>query len=253
MNSMAIASAAGILMALSCFIQGSPGEIYAKAYPKAVADIRGNFIVLQDGQKIAFDDGRDKTFTQKLASADLEDQLSQPYPTGEASFTDPAQNYDPGRFRCQEFFLAVYGRTEQEVRKNLVRITWLPKSSGKKVWVTKVNGVDKQLEKVSAEIDQLPPRFKEFVTTIGGTFNWRKIAGTKRLSAHSFGISIDLNPKKSSYWRWDAKYKYKNKLPREIVEIFEKHGFIWGGKWYHYDTMHFEYRPELLICRDTTP
>ena len=27
----------------------------------------------------------------------------------------------------------------------------------------------------------------------------------------------------------------------------EKHGFIWGGRWYHYDTMHFEYRPELLV------
>ncbi|MDD5211432.1 MAG: M15 family metallopeptidase, partial [Sulfuricurvum sp.] len=25
-----------------------------------------------------------------------------------------------------------------------------------------------------------------------------------------------------------------------------KYGFIWGGRWYHYDTMHFEYRPELL-------
>jgi hypothetical protein len=24
---------------------------------------------------------------------------------------------------------------------------------------------------------------------------------------------------------------YKNRLPIEIVEIFEKHGFIWGGKW----------------------
>jgi hypothetical protein len=30
------------------------------------------------------------------------------------------------------------------------------------------------------------------------------------------------------------------------VEVFERHGFIWGGKWNHYDTMHFEYRPELL-------
>jgi hypothetical protein len=35
-------------------------------------------------------------------------------------------------------------------------------------------------------------------------------------------------------------------MPEEIVAIFEKHGFIWGGKWYHFDTMHFEYRPELL-------
>jgi hypothetical protein len=35
-------------------------------------------------------------------------------------------------------------------------------------------------------------------------------------------------------------------MPYEIVDIFEKQGFIWGGKWYHFDTMHFEYRPELL-------
>jgi peptidoglycan L-alanyl-D-glutamate endopeptidase CwlK len=33
----------------------------------------------------------------------------------------------------------------------------------------------------------------------------------------------------------------------EIVRIFEKHGFVWGGKWYHYDTMHFEYRPEIVL------
>ena len=30
------------------------------------------------------------------------------------------------------------------------------------------------------------------------------------------------------------------------VGLSEKHGFIWGGKWYHYDTMHFEYRPEII-------
>ena len=29
--------------------------------------------------------------------------------------------------------------------------------------------------------------------------------------------------------------------------LIERHGFIWGGNWYHYDTMHFEYRPELLM------
>jgi D-alanyl-D-alanine carboxypeptidase len=37
---------------------------------------------------------------------------------------------------------------------------------------------------------------------------------------------------------------YKNKIPLEIAAAFEKHGFIWGGKWYHFDGMHFEYRPE---------
>ena len=37
-----------------------------------------------------------------------------------------------------------------------------------------------------------------------------------------------------------------DRIPKEIVDVFEKYGFIWGGRWYHYDTMHFEYRPEFL-------
>jgi len=41
--------------------------------------------------------------------------------------------------------------------------------------------------------------------------------------------------------------KQASQIPIQIVRIFEKHGFIWGGYWYHYDTMHFEYRPELLL------
>ena len=35
-------------------------------------------------------------------------------------------------------------------------------------------------------------------------------------------------------------------LPDEIVAAFERHGFIWGGKWAHFDSFHFEYRPELI-------
>ena len=43
--------------------------------------------------------------------------------------------------------------------------------------------------------------------------------------------------------------KYHNTFNMKVVEIFERHGFIWGGRWYHFDTMHFEYRPEMF----TTP
>ena len=55
----------------------------------------------------------------------------------------------------------------------------------------------------------------------------------------------------ADYWRWskpDASgaYSWRNRVPEEIVRVFEKHGFIWGGRWHHFDTMHFEYRPELL-------
>ena len=84
---------------------------------------------------------------------------------------------------------------------------------------------------------------------------YRYIFGTKVLSPHSWGTAIDLTVKESAYWKTVAK-KHPNdwmdiKLPtypQEIVHIFEKHGFIWGGRWSHFDTMHFEYRPELLLC-----
>ena len=26
----------------------------------------------------------------------------------------------------------------------------------------------------------------------------------------------------------------------------EAEGFAWGGRWFYFDTMHFEYRPELF-------
>ena len=74
------------------------------------------------------------------------------------------------------------------------------------------------------------------------------------MSAHGHAIAIDIALKRSHYWRnaaagKDGAIAYKNEIPMEIVRIFEKHGFIWGGRWYHYDTMHFEYRPELLGVR----
>jgi hypothetical protein len=34
--------------------------------------------------------------------------------------------------------------------------------------------------------------------------------------------------------------------PQSVIEAFERHGFVWGGKWSHFDTIHFEYRPEIL-------
>ena len=68
---------------------------------------------------------------------------------------------------------------------------------------------------------------------------------TDRPSAHSYGIAIDLNDALSDYWRWE-KNGWKNRIPQPIVDAFEAEGFIWGGRWFHFDTMHFEYRPELL-------
>jgi hypothetical protein len=132
----------------------------------------------------------------------------------------------------------------------LVPVPWLPKHGARKLMITSVNDVNEKLKAVSAELDELPERFVKYLTPSGGTYNCRVIAGTARPSVHGNGIAIDINVGWSDYWRnaqpVNGKYPYKNRIPWQIIEIFEKHGFIWGGKWYHYDTMHFEYRPELL-------
>ena len=88
---------------------------------------------------------------------------------------------------------------------------------------------------------------------LAGGYNCRAIAGTVRLSAHATASAIDLPVTHADYWRWTKpnasnRYAYRNSFPPEVVRVFEKHGFIWGGKWYHYDTMHFEYRPEILAA-----
>jgi peptidoglycan L-alanyl-D-glutamate endopeptidase CwlK len=219
-----------------------------KAYPDFLDSASGNNLYWKDGTVMQYDDGmKDKDYEALLDNPDLKDQMMQPYTKGADWSSPPAENFEPGRIRYEPFFMKMYGSSAGEVQSHLVNINWMPRSVGKKVSITSVNGVDEKLQAISAELDELPADLKKYVTRLGGTFNWRVIAGTNRQSTHSFGIAIDINTTYSDYWQWDKSMTYHNKIPFEIVEIFEKHGFIWGGKWYHYDTMHFEYRPELLL------
>lgn len=217
------------------------------AYPDFLDYADENNLYWLDGTVMKYDDGREKTHEEKLNNPDLEDMMSQEYVAGWDWDEPPAKNFEPGRIRYEPFFKKMYGSSANEVRANLVTITWIPGICGTRVSVNNVNGVADKLKLVSDELSKLPKQFHKYINETAGTFNWRNIAGTNRLSTHAFGTAIDINTKYSNYWRWDGGTTYRNQIPMEIVEIFEKHGFIWGGKWYHYDTMHFEYRPELLI------
>ncbi|MDP6946701.1 MAG: M15 family metallopeptidase, partial [Myxococcota bacterium] len=113
-------------------------------------------------------------------------------------------------------------------------------------------GVDKRLAAVRDALAGLPRAQRRYFETTAGTFNWRKIRDTPRLSMHSFAVAIDVGVPYADYWKWskrrnaDGAIVYRNRFPMSVVTAFEAQGFIWGGKWYHHDTMHFEYRPELL-------
>ena len=222
------------------------------AYPAALAGHDARTLRWRDGTTMPVTDGNDhKSLAELLHHASIADQFRIPYPRG-ALKEPPGVNSDPGRFRNTAFFTKMYGDCKKgEVARHLVRVVWLPKTWGKPIQFTSVNGADVQLRAVAAEIDALPANIKRAAYPIAGTYNCRAVADTGQPSPHSYGIAIDLNLKFSDYWFWrphTGKIAYRNRMPAEIVAMFEKHGFIWGGKWYHYDTMHFEYRPELLAA-----
>lgn len=214
------------------------------AYSELQLQFVDNHIVFQDGASIIYDDGIQKDYMTVMDHSDIEDMFSMDY----LSDGNPGYLQDAGRSRCEAFFKKVYGENAKAVKKNLINVKWF----GETIKFNRINGAAAQLQKVADEIQSNYPEYISYMKS-SGTFYWRKVRGSERLSSHSYGIAIDIAIKQSDYWKWGNpkaketdKIDYKNRIPLKIAEIFEKHGFIWGGRWYHYDTMHFEYRPEIL-------
>jgi len=212
-----------------------------------VSTATGWSLRLPDATELAWDDAKAKTFDERLAAPDLEDTLSMPYPRGPIVAVN-AVDEDPGRIRSDALFKATFGATSPAVQAKLVDVDFVGQT------VKLHTRAAAALGKVSARLQQLiaqKPSLGAFVSgDLGGTFVWRPIANTNRLSAHSYGIAIDIVVGKSNYWEWEktpsGQFTWKNQIPQAIVDAFEAEGFAWGGRWYHYDTMHFEYRPELF-------
>ncbi len=121
------------------------------------------------------------------------------------------------------------------------------------------------LSAVAAELGGLretDPQVRAFLSGLKGLagYNWRPIDGTRSRSYHSYGMAVDLVPGsyggRRVYWRWSLEhdedwyatpYALRWMVPEAVVQAFEARGFVWGGKWLFFDTIHFEYRPELLL------
>lgn len=221
-----------------------------RAYPDALAGFDGFDLIWHDGTRMPVDDGlRGKSTEEQLRHGSILDQLQLPYPAG--GTLSPAPEADPGRVRNKAFFDKMYGDCRAgEVTPRLVPVVWLPNTWGHVLYITSVNGVDRQLAAISRELDELPAGDKRYLYPPGGTYVCRKVADTGQSSMHGWGAAIDINTAFADYWLWHRAAGgvpvYVNHVPPEIVAVFERHGFIWGGRWAHFDTMHFEYRPELL-------
>lgn len=209
-------------------------------------------ILLPSGTVLSLgrDDGRHAS--DRLRDASIAEQFSQAYPLD----FDPRHReqpwFDPGRPRNDSFFRALWFGSEWAAASSLAAVTYSGSNVETRFSVTSAHCVAAQLQAAFNAITQHGPEMDIYFESVGGGFNWRKIAGTNRLSAHSFGIAVDLNTTLGGYWRWTGAKAgsvgvFQNQYPEVLIYEMERHGFIWGGKWYHFDGMHFEYRPELIL------
>jgi|GEM_PF-7061088 len=233
-------------------------------------------------------DGQNLTWPERIISPDMGSMFQLHYPFFKVKVPVKMVNFDPARVRVYNLLAAVYGENEDQVEVHLQKVNFLNQEirfNGQAGAAAALDAVGKELmQKISKD-----PELERFlavwiqrkINLKDYTFKWRNIAGTNRLSVHSYGVAIDLYDSDKpgpTYWAWDyAKQKVKEaqrqgrkltfaevmknlkeenvkdytpqdmvKVPWSLVEIFERHGFVWGGKWFHFDAMHFEYRPEFM-------
>lgn len=200
-------------------------------------------IRLPDGATIVWDDGKTKKTLERIDHPDVEDVFALKYPAGSRIEPVLDPEIDPGRIRLEALFRATYGADAKAVAAAMVPV----KIAGHTVSFHEkaapaLTRVAERLTKLLAK----DPSLSRYFEKLGGTFNPRNIAGTDHPSAHSWAIAIDIDTSHSDYWRSSPAPRWTNKIPQAIVDVFEAEGFVWGGRWFHYDTMHFEYRPELF-------
>lgn len=80
----------------------------------------------------------------------------------------------------------------------------------------------------------------------GGIYAWRAQRAGAKLSTHSWGIALDLDPVGNPLGEpWDGgERRHPTRgtfmLHPTIVEVFETLGFTWGGRWTRPDVMHLQ-------------
>lgn len=175
--------------------------------------------------------------------------LTEPPPTPEEL---PAQ--------CTDVLESLWGRTETEIRTHGRSTTFLEH----RMFVNDV--VVEPLAAVERDIREAATRDRSVATWIDElditySFIYREIAGSSTRSYHAWGLAVDLVPTsydgRAVYWQWSRVFDREGwhqipveqrwSPPQKVIEMFERHGFVWGGKWAHFDAIHFEYRPDILL------
>lgn len=239
---------------------------FAKGYPDKINDVRfidNDWTMLVNGVRFYYANGR---FLPEELRGKWENYL--PYDFYEYPWKGTKEQrkifFDNPVYSTGSSFLfdALYSaHTERESYKEQVKYSFL----GVKIEIhsyikNKLDDIVKDIHAAAASDNSIYMWIAELKLTAPNlAWMWRPIAGTNRRSNHSYGTAIDFIPRdlkdRLTYWRWrddeeeEIEINKKNYYmpPEKVIKIFQEYGFLWGGNWALIDTMHFEYRPEILI------
>jgi len=159
--------------------------------------------------------------------------------------------------RATYFFDALYQASNRDqAYRQMQTISFL----GRRIPVH--NAIVRELAMVESRImaaAETDPAVRQWVQGIGRMYgwNWRNVGGTQSRSFHAYGVAVDIIPRdlggRAMYWRWvgagwyNIPHEGRYHPPDVVIRAFQELGFVWGGKWSFFDTMHFEFRPEVMI------
>ena len=166
--------------------------------------------------------------------------------------------------RSSDFLDHVFGTKEALLRE---QCDWVP-FLDHKAYMNQFCEI--ALRKVEAEIFKVAEsdaEVQDFVENLKIIYSFKQkaVRGSENASHHSYGLALDLVPdsydRKHANWKWSTAFiKVWHLIPLEkrwsppqaVIDAFEKNGFVWGGKWSHFDNIHFQYSPEIIkMARDS--
>lgn len=234
-------------------------QAFLQAYGPLIDDVtylEDDAVFTAGGHAIHFRDGR-MLGEDHLGEADGYEPFFFRYSL-EPLETPPAPEDGPGQ--ATDVLEAFFGRRESEIRRHCESVTFL----GRRLFVNSLL-VD-PLQAVENDIRaaaRRDPQVNRWIENLEVAYSFmdKGIAGSNTRSYHAWGLAVDLVPEsyggKHVYWRWSRVFDREGwsriplarrwSPPRPVVKAFEAHGFLWGGKWAHFDQIHFEYRPEIVL------
>ena len=144
--------------------------------------------------------------------------------------------------------IKTYGQPGDE--KNFTYIT-LPYPM-RIAWDTKVTVTKTKVHKLAAA--SLKAAFTEILAVyglkkikelgidlFGGCYNFRQMRGGTEWSVHSWALAIDLDPARNKLKETSKTARFARPEYKDMIDIFEKHGWYSLDRAKNYDWMHFQF------------